>query len=161
MNPEKMRSEYGKLVLLMQDAMSPEIKALLGVDVYKPIRTVYDLLASKRGLRVLADPRLKVASQEVFPDKHKTRADIQREIQRKETAAKAIVRDHAIRGLLSEEDIRLCLYSICDNSSFLNSNRRPIDDCIELLHRYFSPSTVAEGEHAKRINVMSQHEFSY
>ena len=33
-NPEKMRSEYGKLVYLMQDADTPEIKQLLGMCVF-------------------------------------------------------------------------------------------------------------------------------
>jgi hypothetical protein len=35
MNPEKMRSEYGKLVYLMQDALNPEIMSLLGVRLPK------------------------------------------------------------------------------------------------------------------------------
>lgn len=169
MNPEKMRSEYGKLVLLMQDATTPEIKALLGADIYRPIKTVYTLLQSKHGLRVLQDPRLKVASMEVFPDKHKSRATIQSEIQRKEKAAKAIVRDHAARGRLSEDDIRLCLYSICDNNSFLNSNRRPIDDCIDLLQLYFHPHSVSadyslaidEGRAGARLSHSHDLQYSY
>lgn len=145
MNPEKMRSEYGKLVLLMQDALCPEIQNLLGVNIFKPIRTVYDLLEGKKGLRVLQDPRLPIASQEVYPDKGKSRSTLQQEIARKEMAAKAMVKDHAVRGRLSEDDIRLCLYSICDNSSFLNSNCRPINDCILLLKKYFHPDRAESG----------------
>jgi hypothetical protein len=145
MNPEKMRSEYGKLVLLMQDALTPEIQSLLGVNIYKPIRTVFGLLEGKRGLRVLQDPRLGVASQEVYPEKGKSQAALQQEIRRKETAAKAIVKDHVVRGRLSEDDIRLCLYSICDNSSFLNSNCRPIDECIQLLNKHFRPNIAEPG----------------
>lgn len=55
-NPEKMRSEYGKLVYLMQDAVSPEIKPLLGVDISTPIYTVYSLLEQAGGTAILDDP---------------------------------------------------------------------------------------------------------
>jgi hypothetical protein len=144
MNPEKMRSEYGKLVFLIQDAVSPEIKQLLGVDVNRPLHTVYELLQSKGGLKLLHDPRLPIASQEIYPDKKKSRAELDAEIRRKEKAAKLIIKDHESRTLTAE-DIRQCLYSICDNNSFLNSNCRPIDDCIELLEKYFSPSKISPG----------------
>ena len=40
-NPEKMRSQYGKLVYLIQDAVSTEVQQLLGININKPIRTVY------------------------------------------------------------------------------------------------------------------------
>ena len=29
-NPEKLRSEYGKLIMLMQDAVSPDIESFIG-----------------------------------------------------------------------------------------------------------------------------------
>lgn len=144
MNPEKMRSEYGKLVFLIQDAVSPEIKSLLGVNIHKPIRTVYDLLEAKGGLAVLDDPRLHIASQEIYPDKNKSRHELDLEIKRKEKAAKLIIKDHESHRL-SAEDIRQCLYSICDNNSFLNSNCRPIETCIQLLQQYFSPTKIAPG----------------
>ena len=121
MNPEKMRSEYGKLIFLIQDAVSPEIKSLLGVNIHKPIRTVYDLLEVKGGLAILKDPRLEIASQEIYPDKNKSRYELDLEIKKKEKAAKLIIRDHESHRL-SAEDIRHCLYSICDNNSFYSYN---------------------------------------
>lgn len=39
MNPEKMRGEYGKLAYLLQDAVSPEVKASLNVNVVRGIKT--------------------------------------------------------------------------------------------------------------------------
>jgi Protein of unknown function (DUF2009) len=44
-----------------------------------------------------------------------------------------------------QEDIHMCLYSMCDNDSFLNSNRLPIDKMIGYLKRYFSPENIQEG----------------
>ena len=49
-NPEKMRSEYGKLVLLMQDSVSADIQPLIAVDIHRPVTTVYEFLERKGGL---------------------------------------------------------------------------------------------------------------
>jgi hypothetical protein len=52
MNPEKMRSSYGKLLYLLQDAVSDEIRELLGFNVVAPIKTVYSMLQKAKGLAV-------------------------------------------------------------------------------------------------------------
>ena len=39
----------------------------------------------------------------------------------------------------------MCLYSICDNNSFLNSNSLPIRECIEYLKKYFNPNHIEDG----------------
>ncbi|KAJ2538573.1 hypothetical protein EV175_006454, partial [Coemansia sp. RSA 1933] len=39
MNPEKMRSGYGKLIYMLQDAQSTEIKGMLGFTAVAPIKT--------------------------------------------------------------------------------------------------------------------------
>jgi len=48
MNPEKMRTEYGKLVYLLQDAISPEIQEHLEFNCKRMIKTVYELLKEKK-----------------------------------------------------------------------------------------------------------------
>ena len=143
-NPEKMRSEYGKLVYLMQDSVSPTINQLLGISIVKPIITVHSILESLGGLQILEDPHIATATAEILPDKSKSRPAIQLEIKRKEHAINKIVKTYSTRAL-SEDTIKLCLYSICDNNSFLNSNRKPITDTINLLHQYFKPDTIEPG----------------
>eukprot|EP00981_Chlorochromonas_danica_P000795 scaffold192_cov320-Ochromonas_danica.AAC.6 len=142
-NPEKLRSEYGKLIYLMQDAVSKEIRPLLGVDIHLPIKTVHDVLAAGNGLAMLSDPLLPIATNEILPDK-KSRNVIQAEIKRKEKAAEQLVKKYQNR-LLPGDTIRACLYSIGDNNSFLNSNRKPVTDCIDLLQEYFRPDKIEEG----------------
>jgi len=39
MNPEKMRGEYGKLLYLLQDSVSPNIQAQLGFSFITGIST--------------------------------------------------------------------------------------------------------------------------
>jgi Protein of unknown function (DUF2009) len=139
-NPEKMRSEYGKLVFLVQDAVSSETKPLLGVDISIPVKTVYALLESCGGLALLDDPSIATATQEILPGKSKNRSNIQLEIKRKEKAAEMICTKY-ISSRLSKDNIRLCLYSISDNNSFLNSNLKPILDLTDMLQRHFLPGT--------------------
>lgn len=62
-NPEKMRSEYGKLIYLIQDAESDEIKPLLGIDIHRPIKTVYSFLEEVNGLHMLDDEHIGTATQ--------------------------------------------------------------------------------------------------
>lgn len=167
-NPEKMRSEYGKLVYLMQDADSSEVKQLLGIEIKKPIRTVYDVLAAANALQILEDKRLPIATEEILPDKLKSRATIQLEIRRKEKAAESLVKQYASRQL-PEETLRSCLYAITDNNSFLNSNLRPIQDCIVLLKHYFSSDkaepkyslAIAAGSTGARLTHSHDMQFNY
>ena len=169
-NPEKMRSEYGKLIYLMQDADSEEIKQLLGVSIKKPIKTVYDILTScgPQGVQVLRDPRLDLATQEILATKGKARHQIQFEIKRKEKAAQDLCRQYC-SPQLPEEVLRTCLYSISDNHSFLNSNLRPIQQCIDLLKQYFSPGSVRpayslaihEGQEGARLTHDHERQFNY
>lgn len=55
MNPEKMGTEYGKLIYLLQDAVSH-----LGFSVKGPIlvESVYKFMEERDGLGVLSDPQI-------------------------------------------------------------------------------------------------------
>jgi hypothetical protein len=168
MNPEKMRSEYGKLVYLIQDCESNTIKPLLGASIHKPITTVYSLLESKNGLSLLSDPLLHIATQEILPDKSKSRYDIQSEIKKKEKAINLLSKKYQSH-LLTTDDIQTCLYSICDNNSFLNSNRLPILECINLLKKYFQPDNIhkdyslaiSEGYDGARLTHSHELQYNY
>jgi len=144
MNPEKMRSEYGKLLYLIQDAVSPDIRPDLGFNVKGELRTVYEFLKERAAEGMLDDKYIEVATREILPDRGKTRAQIQKEIRQKEKAV-AYLKEKYSGYRLSEDDIHMCLYSICDNNSFLNSNRLPIDKVIGYLKQYFSPKNIVEG----------------
>jgi hypothetical protein len=89
MNPEKMRGEYGKLMYLLQDAVSQEIKELLGFSCHTKIRTVYDVLKENDALEILNDPLIEIATMVVAPE-GKNRFQIQKQIKKKEKAIKEI-----------------------------------------------------------------------
>ena len=143
MNPEKMRTEYGKLTYLLQDSVSPTVQPHLSFSCKGPIETVYKFLEDRGGLAVLDDKLIEVATEEILADK-KTRAKIALEIRNKEKAV-ATIKSKYRSPKLNSDDIHLCLYSICDNNSFLNSNRVPIDKIIQYLKKYFAPEIIQKG----------------
>lgn len=189
-NPEKLRSEYGKLVYLLQDTINPDVQPLLGVNVVAPVKTVYSLCQEKGALALLDDKLLATATEEILSDGGKSRATVEMEIKRKEKAVKKLVGKYAKVSLsssysgqsmrswnwssysssssylsyqdrqreeeeeeemrrtrvptdMSEDEVRMCLYSISDNNSFLNANKKPISDCLALLEKFFGD---ADGE---------------
>lgn len=55
MNPDKMRTTYGKLMYMMMDAMRPN---LINMEVYSPISCVNSFLEEKEGLALLDDENI-------------------------------------------------------------------------------------------------------
>ena len=145
LNPERMRTEYGQLVYLLQDAAISDIQETLGFDVNAPVKTVFSFLKERNGLSLLEDPLVVDATKEVLPDPNKSRAQIQQLIKRKERAVKTLGRNYA-KDRLSSDDIELCLCSICDNESYLNSARLPIDQTLDLLRTFFDPKKQVANE---------------
>ncbi|RUP48962.1 hypothetical protein BC936DRAFT_143561 [Jimgerdemannia flammicorona] len=140
MNPEKMRSAYGKLMYMLQDSVIPEVQDMLSFSCVRPIKTVYSFLEESDGLRILQDNAVLVATKEIIPD-GKTRYQIQTEIKQKENAIEQLSRKYANR-MLSSESIRNCLYSIGDNHAYLRGNRDPCDKMLKYLTTYFHPNKI-------------------
>ena len=65
MNPDRMRSEYGKLVYLLMDSSDDHVQNLLEFKCVRPLRTVYTLLEECNGLAVLQDPLVEAATAEI------------------------------------------------------------------------------------------------
>ena len=65
MNPDKMRSEYGKLVYLLMDSADETVQNLLEFKCVRPLRTVYTLLEECNALTVLQDPLVDLATAEI------------------------------------------------------------------------------------------------
>ncbi|CAO3644551.1 unnamed protein product [Mucor fragilis] len=166
MNPEKMRSAYGKLMYLLSDSMIPEVKEMLGFDCVVPIQTVYTFLEERDCLGVLHEEHVLLATMEIVPDR-KTRPQIQAEIKRKERSIEQLSRKYQSR-YISADEIRHCLYSIGDNNAYLRANRDPCEKMIKSLEKYFSPDdgddtkfslSIASGSQGHRLS--HDHETQY
>jgi hypothetical protein len=138
MNPDKMRTTYGKLIYLLQDSQTPEVQELLGFSCVRPIKTVNALLEAHDALDLLRDDLITVATKEIYAE-GRPRRDIQKDIKSKERAIETLATRYARKGL-SQDDVRTCLYSIGDNHAFLRTNRDPCERMILYLKQYFHPT---------------------
>jgi len=167
LNPERMRDSYGKLMYFLQDSCKPDVRELLEFDTVVRVRTVYDVLSkSSRGLEMLEDPQLRIATMEIMPE-GKSRMQIQREIKAKEAAIKHLSKnfcsvarrkksryrgysflrssyadsdsedDNKNTGELTEDEVEQCIYSLGDHSTYIRFNREPCDRLIVFLKEYF------------------------
>lgn len=121
MNPEKMRSTYGKLMYMLMDSVIPEVEDYLGFSCVIPIKTVYDFLKGRESVEVLHDDNIVLATREITTE-FKTREQIDAEVQRKQIAIKALCEKYANERITAEE-IERCLFSLSDNNAFLKANR--------------------------------------
>ncbi|KAG9317802.1 hypothetical protein JVU11DRAFT_2025 [Chiua virens] len=149
MNPDKMRTTYGKLIYLLQDSQSSEVKDMLNFSCVKPIKTVYSVLERHGALDLLRDDLISVATKEIYAD-GRTRRDIQKDIKSKERAIETLSVRYQREGL-NQEQVRQCLYSIGDNHAFLRTNRDPCDRVIQYLKTYFHPTQAKEPKHSLAI----------
>jgi len=143
LNPECMRTDYGKLVHMLMDSQNPDIQRLLEFKLVKKVTTVYDYLKSRDSLSMLKCQDMIVATTAIV-DRGRTRAEVQQAIKCKEAAVKRIVRKFS-NDDIGEEEIEWCLYSIGDNSSFLVFNRDPVDQMISYLTSNFPSNLPADS----------------
>eukprot|EP00004_Rigifila_ramosa_P013495 TRINITY_DN298_c0_g1_i7.p1 TRINITY_DN298_c0_g1~~TRINITY_DN298_c0_g1_i7.p1 ORF type:complete len:396 (+),score=121.81 TRINITY_DN298_c0_g1_i7:405-1592(+) len=164
MNPEKMRTDYGKMMYLLMDSQIEVVQENLEFKLCnKQVRTVETELAKFGLLDVLKHPKIEIATKEVTDDGTRTRVQLQAEIKEKEEAVKEIVNHYAQKkkkrsGMsyfwryhsqpdeeeeeddgvgMSEVALERCLYSLSDGVSYLNSNMAPIDAMISALTQNF------------------------
>ncbi|KAF9450676.1 hypothetical protein P691DRAFT_664810 [Macrolepiota fuliginosa MF-IS2] len=149
MNPEKMRTTYGKLIYLLQDSQSPDVKDLLNFSCVGPIRTVYIVLEKHDVVDLLRDDLVTIATKEIYSE-GRTRREIQKDIKAKERAIETLSTRYSRNGL-SQEQVRQCLYSIGDNHAFLRVNRDPCDQMITYLKQYFHPTQAKDQKNSLAI----------
>ncbi|RKP06325.1 hypothetical protein THASP1DRAFT_18618, partial [Thamnocephalis sphaerospora] len=149
MNPERMRSAYGKLMYMLQDSVIPEVQDTLEFSCVSDIRTVYGFLDERGALDMIRDDQTMIATKEIIPD-GKTRPAIQLEIRQKERAVEYLSRRYASHRI-SPDEIKHCLYSIGDNHSYLRTSRDPCDKMIRYLTANFRPEQAESDDYSLAI----------
>lgn len=138
MNPEKMRTGFGKLAYLLMDSQEPSVQELLEFDPVRPLRTVHSLLADGGALGLLLDPLLPRATAEIA-SRDRARAEVQRDIRLKERAREALAARYSKpKSNLDQEEVLRAIYSIADNEAFLRHARDPVDAALAALEARFS-----------------------
>eukprot|EP00201_Polytomella_parva_P012952 CAMPEP_0175067104 /NCGR_PEP_ID=MMETSP0052_2-20121109/16900_1 /TAXON_ID=51329 ORGANISM="Polytomella parva, Strain SAG 63-3" /NCGR_SAMPLE_ID=MMETSP0052_2 /ASSEMBLY_ACC=CAM_ASM_000194 /LENGTH=783 /DNA_ID=CAMNT_0016333923 /DNA_START=206 /DNA_END=2557 /DNA_ORIENTATION=+ len=137
MNPDKMRSEYGKLLYMLMDSSDPAIQELLEFECVVPLKTVHSFLEERGGIAMLSDPLMKSATEEI-KTVDQSRYAINEAIKVKEKARKVLASRYTSSSL-REDDLLTAIYSISDNNSYLLFNRDPIDRMITYFVSFFNP----------------------
>lgn len=99
---------------------------------------MHALLEDCGALDLLRDDLVAVATKEIYSE-GRPRRDIQKDIKSKERAIETLASRYSRKGL-TQDDVRLCLYSIGDNHAFLRTNRDPCERMIMYLKEYFHPT---------------------
>eukprot|EP00755_Sulcionema_specki_P021996 Sspe_Gene.75441::Locus_47137_Transcript_1_1_Confidence_1.000_Length_1374::g.75441::m.75441 len=173
MNPDKMRSEYGKLISLMQDVNRTRIRHELGnMDLVKDCRTVYSVLKEHDLLDLLSDPDLEKAT---TPLDRMDAGDIEVASKEKEAliaelskkygmgrddengrAVSPVVTSPSSGAATRAEIVELCLRSLDDGKCFLRDNAANLDKLIGYLKHYFDPvHGVLKGSPKGDISIQS------
>ncbi|KAK2950415.1 putative UPF0652 like protein [Blattamonas nauphoetae] len=162
MNPDKMRTTYGKLIYAMMDINLPQVQRTLGFSCNSPIYTVHRFCEEKGILDMLNEDEMDIATREITGDQ-KSRETIQQELQEKEQAINNLIQKYSMSGsktptplnphdetdqedvpeplsTATPDDVRRVIYSLADNTSFLRSNSEPCQRMLNLLFYYFDPN---------------------
>lgn len=139
MNPSKMRSNYGKLMYILMDTESYQVKSELKINFVKPIMTVYNFLEKKKLLEVLSDPLWVTASMSISDDYGgKSKHELQREIQKKQQAMEQLYKTYTSSHFTSDE-IKRVIDSIADHAAYYDFNVKPVAKMLDILTSSFDP----------------------
>jgi hypothetical protein len=131
LNPDKMRTNYGKLMYMMQDAMSDDV---LEANLKIPIKGVLAFLQEKGVAEMLDDKNVSYATRCLVYAKAEERAQ---EFELRKKARDEIVATYTKDGKITEAEVIRCLDSLADSNSYILSNRHPVDKMIDFLHKFF------------------------
>ena len=152
-NPDKLRSTYGKLMHLLQDAVTP---GQIDVACKLPIKTVWSLLKEVNDFSLLADPDIVPATTHIEATPGESRESLmQRETEKREARTRLIEKysPSLVRpSALAEADIERIIDSIADSNTYIAQNRHPVDRMIDFLKQHFSPDREGSLESSLQIN---------
>lgn len=149
LNPNKLRTNFGKLCYIIMDSKLPEVEAHLEFNLYKPVNTIKTFIQSKtsddRIWAMFQDENLLYATSQI-DSLGRSRMAVQRDIKTKEMAIKKLVMRYRTAEL-NEDDIKQIIYSIDDYNSYVFHNRNPTNRFIKRLEGF------SQDEVASQFNI--------
>lgn len=140
MNPDRMRSTYGKLMYLLQDAADPSHSRTLGFALTRPVLTVKDFLVDHDALALVGDEALAVATAEIRASSSAEAATL---TAAKRAAREAVYARH-VSDDLSKDDLERVLNSIADSNNYQAAAALPVQRMIEYLIEYVNPHDTSD-----------------
>jgi hypothetical protein len=151
LNPSQMRTTYGKLMYMLQDAQNPTVAKSLGFSLYKDMLLVGPYLEEQGCTDLLYDSRLKGATQFITDRDRKTGEKLDRHIVDQKVAEKRRLADELIKEYeaktesMDEEEIQRCIDSISDAIAYVESNVAPVQRMLNYLEEHFDPNKPVQG----------------
>lgn len=144
LNPASMRTTYGKLMYLMQDAQNATVSKSLGFSLHKPLKLVGPYLQQHDCEDLLEDPRLECAVQFIADRDPETGEKWEREyvetlVQGKKQVMQQLVETYVKMGTLTAEEILLTIESLADAIAYMESNIAPVQRMLQYLEDSFDP----------------------
>jgi len=136
MNPDKMRSTYGKLMFLLQDAQSSEIQQALGFRVVRAMLTVEKELDELDALELLQEPDLRAAVSAVRPGES---------VDAKHDATARLVAKYGAGDAATCARIERVLVSVADDEALTLAHVAPVERMLDMLREHFDPTTSEKG----------------
>ncbi|KAG5490247.1 hypothetical protein JKF63_00366 [Porcisia hertigi] len=128
LNPFSHRSEYGQLMMMLQDVQKPSVQRFLQIQstLIIPVRTVEVALSSIHCEALIDDETLR-------------RDFLKKTGAEKEAGMQSLINLYSEGDEIKKEVIEHCLRSIDDVYSFIQSNTRPLRTLRHWLSRDFEP----------------------
>jgi len=144
LNPSSMRTTYGKLMYLLQDAQNPTVAKSLGFSLHKDLVLVKPYLEERKCLDLLHDPRLECAVQYIDDRDPSTgqklpREHVQAMVEGKRKVTEELVQIYGDEGKLKPEDVHRVVESLADAIAYIESNVRPVQQMLKYLEDNFDP----------------------
>eukprot|EP01103_Thecamoeba_quadrilineata_P011361 TRINITY_DN2696_c0_g1_i1.p1 TRINITY_DN2696_c0_g1~~TRINITY_DN2696_c0_g1_i1.p1 ORF type:complete len:650 (+),score=159.89 TRINITY_DN2696_c0_g1_i1:115-1950(+) len=142
LNPDQMRSTYGKMIFMLQDSVANSRHIGMSLVEDQKISTVHKWLKEHKLLGMIEEDSklVNVATKPIIPSPNKSAEQIKKETIGKEAALAELIKKYSSAGAPAEQVERV-LQSISDNQYFLEGYRRPVDRMIHLLTTHFEPKS--------------------
>lgn len=148
LNPSNMRTTYGKLMYILQDAQNPTVAKSLGFSLYKPLVLVGPYLEEQGISALLQDSRLECATQYIADRDSQgnkiDRASLEALVLGKQKVTEELVNAYATERLGADKILRV-LESLADAIAYIESNVRPVQAMLGFLKDNFDPHSAIKG----------------
>lgn len=137
LNPEKMRTTYGKLLHILQDGCQPSLRR--NYELTSPVLSASSFAANRHATAILDDRRLLMASAVVLAS---GQHDTQRvaEVMRDKAKAMADLEQEHVSATFSKDDLKRLVDSVSDCNNFLATNVDVVERMIQYLESEFHPT---------------------
>lgn len=144
LNPGSMRSTYGKLMYMLQDAQNPSVAKSLGFSLHKDLVLVQPYLEGHGCGDLLHDPRLECAVQfvsdrDAVTGERLDRTHVESLVKGKRQVTEELVQHYSQHGRLSTDDVKRAIESLADAVAYIESSVHPVQRILKYLEDNFHP----------------------